>query len=91
MMYYVEQTDGNLGERESILRFVKLTEYAQAPKKSRTSSAGFSIYSAYDYEIAQFDKTLVLTDLQIAVPYGCCARLASRWDLAFYHSIQVLG
>ena len=62
-MYFVDETDGNLGEKELILRFVKLTQYANAPKKSRSDSTGFSLYSAYDYEINSFEKALVLTDL----------------------------
>ena len=90
-MYFVDEKAGNSGEKELILRFVKLTPYANEPKKSRSDSTGFTLYSAYDYEINSFEKALVLTDLQIAAPYGYCARLASRWDLAFYNSVQVLG
>ena len=88
-MYFVNEND--IDDDESIFRFVKLTENAHAPQKSRSCASGFVIYSAYEYEIQPFEKELTLTDLQISVPYGCSARLASRWDLAYYHSIQVLG
>ena len=89
-MYYVRRNDA-LIEEEQILRFVRLTENARAPTKSRPYATGFSLYSAYDYEIEPYDKTHALTDLQLGLPYGHYGRIASRWDLAFYHSIQTAG
>ena len=89
-MYFVSANE-NIIEEESMLRFVRLTEKAHAPVRARPDSSGFLLFSAYDYEIEPMEKRLVLTDLQIAVPYGCYARLVSLWKLAYQNSIQVIG
>lgn len=64
------------------LKFVKLTDNARSPSKSTPDAAGFDLYSAYDYEVPAHDKTVVRTDLQIAVPPNCYGRVAPRSGLA---------
>ena len=59
------------------------------PTKGSEGSAGFDLYSAYDGEILPGDKTLVKTDLQVALPEGCYGRIAPRSGLAHKHFIDV--
>ncbi|XP_036156594.1 deoxyuridine 5'-triphosphate nucleotidohydrolase, mitochondrial isoform X2 [Myotis myotis] len=44
---------------------------------------------AYDYTIPPMEKTLVKTDIQIALPSGCYGRVAPRSGLAAKHFIDV--
>ncbi|KAK1339035.1 hypothetical protein QTO34_019708 [Cnephaeus nilssonii] len=60
------------------LRFVRLSEHATAPTKGSARAAGYDLYSAYDYTIPPMEKTLVKTDIQIALPSGCYGRVALR-------------
>lgn len=71
------------------LRFVRLSEHATAPTKGSARAAGYDLYSAYDYTIPPMEKTLVKTDIQIALPSGCYGRVAPRSGLAAKHFIDV--
>ncbi|KAM8780678.1 deoxyuridine 5'-triphosphate nucleotidohydrolase, mitochondrial isoform 2-T2 [Rhynchonycteris naso] len=71
------------------LRFVRLSEHATAPTKGSARAAGYDLYSAYDYTVPPMEKTLVKTDIQIAVPAGCYGRVAPRSGLAAKHFIDV--
>jgi dUTP pyrophosphatase len=79
------------GSTEEVLRFVKLTPNAYAPSKGSPEAAGFDLCSAYDYEIQPSGKVLALTDIQIAVPWGCYGRVAPRSGLAHKNFIDVGG
>ncbi|XP_023270389.1 deoxyuridine 5'-triphosphate nucleotidohydrolase, mitochondrial [Seriola lalandi dorsalis] len=76
-------------EERPVLRFAKLSEHATTPTRGSTKAAGYDLYSAYDYTIAPMDKTIVKTDIQIAVPHGCYGRVAPRSGLAAKHFIDV--
>ncbi|XP_016018746.2 deoxyuridine 5'-triphosphate nucleotidohydrolase, mitochondrial isoform X2 [Rousettus aegyptiacus] len=71
------------------LRFVRLSEHATAPTKGSARAAGYDLYSAYDYTVPPMEKTLVKTDIQIALPSGCYGRVAPRSGLAAKHFIDV--
>ncbi|CAH6787952.1 deoxyuridine 5'-triphosphate nucleotidohydrolase, mitochondrial [Phodopus roborovskii] len=71
------------------LRFVRLSEHATAPTRGSARAAGYDLYSAYDYTIPPMEKTIVKTDIQIAVPSGCYGRVAPRSGLAVKHFIDV--
>ncbi|XP_066132581.1 deoxyuridine 5'-triphosphate nucleotidohydrolase, mitochondrial isoform X2 [Saccopteryx bilineata] len=71
------------------LRFVRLSEHATAPTKGSARAAGYDLYSAYDYTVPPMEKTLVKTDIQIALPAGCYGRVAPRSGLAAKHFIDV--
>lgn len=43
---------------------------------------GSDLYSAYDCTIPPREKAVVKTDIHIAVPSGCCGRVAPRSGLA---------
>ncbi|KAJ8340418.1 hypothetical protein SKAU_G00350510 [Synaphobranchus kaupii] len=76
-------------EAKAVLKFAKLTENATVPTKGSAKSAGYDLYSAYDYNVAPMDKVLVKTDIQIAVPVGCYGRVAPRSGLAAKYFIDV--
>jgi len=71
------------------LRFAKLSEHATVPSRGSELSAGFDLYSAYDYVVPAHGKVCALTDIQIAVPEGCYGRVAPRSGLAVKKFIDV--
>ena len=72
-----------------VLRFAKLTENAYMPTRGSVQSAGLDLYSAYEHTIAPKAKQLCKTDIQIACPDGCYARVAPRSGLTHKHFIDV--
>ncbi|XP_076849793.1 deoxyuridine 5'-triphosphate nucleotidohydrolase, mitochondrial isoform X2 [Brachyhypopomus gauderio] len=72
-----------------VLKFAKLSEHATTPTRGSSKSAGYDLYSAYDYTVGPMDKAVVLTDIQIAVPAGCYGRVAPRSGLAANNFIDV--
>ncbi|XP_078529087.1 uncharacterized protein LOC144806642 [Lissotriton helveticus] len=71
------------------INFAKLSKHATSPTRGSTKAAGYDLYSAYDYEIPAREKALIKTDIQIAIPLGCCGRIAPRSGLAAKHFIDV--
>lgn len=72
-----------------ILYFRKLTENAYTPVKATSQSAGYDLFSAYDYSVSPQDKQLVKTDLAIKIPDGCYGRIAPRSGLALNYHIDI--
>ncbi|XP_063328769.1 deoxyuridine 5'-triphosphate nucleotidohydrolase, mitochondrial isoform X2 [Pelmatolapia mariae] len=83
------RTETNPAEERPVLKFAKLSEHARTPTRGSAKAAGYDLYSAYDYSIPPMDKTIVKTDIQIAVPHGCYGRVAPRSGLAAKHFIDV--
>lgn len=65
-----------------VLRVKKLTELAILPARGSQLAAGLDLAAAYDAVVPAGGKALVKTDLCIAVPEGCYARVAPRSGLA---------
>ena len=59
----------------------KLSEKATTPTRGSAFAAGYDLYSAHDTIVPARGKTLVHTDLAIAVPVGTC-KDASRGNLS---------
>ncbi|XP_068169644.1 deoxyuridine 5'-triphosphate nucleotidohydrolase, mitochondrial isoform X2 [Antennarius striatus] len=76
-------------EKRPVLKFAKLSEHATTPTRGSAKAAGYDLYSAYEYSIGPMDKTVVKTDIQIAVPHGCYGRVAPRSGLAAKNFIDV--
>ena len=74
-----------------ILRFAKLTDKAFAPTKGSVFAAGYDLYAAYDAVVPPKGKTVVKTDIQVAVPSGCYGRVAPRSGLTVKNFIDVGG
>lgn len=73
----------------TVLKFVKLSENATTPTRGSALSAGYDLYSADNSIIKPRNKAVVMTDIRIAVPEGCYARIAPRSGLAVKHFIDV--
>lgn len=71
------------------LRIVRLTDKAYIPTKETPLSAGYDLYSAYDYIIPSKGKNVIKTDLQISVPFGTYGRIAPRSSLTMFCHINV--
>jgi len=71
------------------LQIVKLSNNAYLPTKETPMSAGYDLYSAYDYIIPANGKNIIKTDLQICVPFGTYGRIAPCSSLAWFNHIDV--
>ncbi|KAG6610830.1 Deoxyuridine 5'-triphosphate nucleotidohydrolase [Phytophthora cinnamomi] len=65
-----------------VLRVKKLSPEAILPTRGSSLAAGLDLSAAYDAVIPAGGKGLVKTDLVVAVPAGCYARVAPRSGLA---------
>lgn len=72
-----------------VLLVKRLSKDAILPTRGSPLSAGFDLYAAHDAVIPAQGKTLVKTDLSIAVPEGCYGRVAPRSGLALKHHLDV--
>ncbi|KAF5747104.1 deoxyuridine 5'-triphosphate nucleotidohydrolase [Tripterygium wilfordii] len=72
-----------------LIRVKKLSEKAVLPSRASSLSAGYDLSSAIDAKVPARGKSLIQTDLSIAVPEGTYARIAPRSGLAWKHSIDV--
>nr|KAF6324411.1 hypothetical protein mMyoMyo1_004194 [Myotis myotis] len=66
---------------------VRLWEYATS--RTKGSVHGYDLSSAYDYTMPHMEKTLLKTDIQVALPSGCYGRGAPCSSLAAKHFIDV--
>lgn len=70
--------------------FVKrLSEFATIPVRASSGAAGYDLSAAYDSIVMAHGKTLIATDLSIAVPANTYGRIALRSGLAHKHFIDV--
>lgn len=76
---------------QPILRFIKVTQNATTPTRGSSGSAGLDLYSAYEYTVPSMGRKLCMTDIQVACPDGCYARIAPRSGLAYKNFIDVGG
>jgi deoxyuridine 5'-triphosphate nucleotidohydrolase len=72
-----------------MLRVQKLTEHATIPTRGSPLSAGLDLASAYDCVVPAGDKLLIKTDLAVACPTNCYARVAPRSGLTHKKFIDV--
>ena len=76
-------------ERRVNLKCCKLSEHGHIPTHGSKKAAGMDLYSAYDYVVPPQERTLIKTDIQIAMPDGCYGRIAPRSGLAKNHFIDI--
>jgi deoxyuridine 5'-triphosphate nucleotidohydrolase len=72
-----------------MLRIHKMTEHATIPTRGSPLSAGLDLSSAYDEVVPAGGKKLIKTDLSIACPTNCYARIAPRSGLTHKKFIDV--
>lgn len=61
-----------------LLRVKKLSEHAVLPVRGSALAAGLDLAAAYDAVVPAGGKALVKTDLSVALPDGCYARVGKR-------------
>lgn len=83
--------DEYVPNKSQTLNFKKITPNATAPVQGTPMSAGFDLFSAYDYVIQPNGTVCVKTDIMVELPIGCYGRIAPRSSLALYHSIDIGG
>ena len=78
-------------KHKEVLVFQKITKHGFQPTKGSDESAGYDLYSAYDYVIPSRGKQLIKTDIKLCIPRNCYGRVAPRSGLAWKHSLDVGG
>ena len=73
----------------SILRFKKMSVVARTPVKATPQAAGFDLFAAEDSVIEPGSRACIHTDIQLALPPECYARIAPRSGLALKNGIHV--
>ena len=69
---------------------VKLMSDAEVlPKKNTIDSAGYDLSSTVDAVVSANDKTIVPTDIAVAIPEGTYGRISPRSGLAAKHHLAV--
>ncbi|ORE05319.1 dUTP diphosphatase [Rhizopus microsporus var. microsporus] len=66
----------------------RLSEYAKLPTRGSAHAAGYDLYCAHDTVIPAQGKSIVATDISIAIPEGHYGRVAPRSGLASKHHLD---
>jgi dUTP pyrophosphatase len=76
---------------KDLLYYKKLSKYAIIPTQASPESAGYDLYSAYDYTILGNDNQVISTDLILLPPVGTYCRIAGRSGLASNYNLTIGG
>jgi len=69
----------------------KLSDKAVIPTQGTSEAAGYDLYAAEDNVVYSMSRTLVKTNISIAIPEGYYGRIAPRSGLAFKNGIDILA
>jgi deoxyuridine 5'-triphosphate nucleotidohydrolase len=75
--------------RREVLLVKKLSASAVLPSRGSALAAGFDLSSAHECIIPAHGKAIVKTDLAIAIPSGCYARVAPRSGLSWKNHLDI--
>lgn len=64
----------------------RLSDAAILPRKGTPGSAGYDLYASMECRVPAKGKTLVKTDIAMAIPYGYYGRVAPRSSMAMKHT-----
>tara|TARA_Y100000593_G_scaffold26231_4_gene52203 strand:+ start:3171 stop:3656 length:486 start_codon:yes stop_codon:yes gene_type:complete len=73
------------------VKFKKVREGAQTPKKHNYSDAGYDLFSCERHVIEPMQRGLIPVGISIEIPFGYYARIAPRSGLAVKKGIDVLA
>ena len=73
------------------VKFKKVRDGAQKPKKHNFSDAGYDLYSCERHVIDPMQRALIPVGISLEVPVGYYARIAPRSGLAVKKGIDVLA
>lgn len=68
-----------------------LSEWAKTPTRGTEESAGYDLYAAQNGEIDPLKRSLIKTNISIAIPKGYYGRIAPRSGLAYKNGIDVMA
>ena len=80
-----------MANQDPPIRMAKLSDRATTPTRGTPNSAGYDLYSALDTIVPPGERTLIPTDLQMALPPGHYGQIAPRSGLALKHGIDIGG
>ena len=69
----------------------KLSDKATIPTQGSSEAAGYDLYAAEDNVVYSMSRTLIKTNISMAIPEGYYGRIAPRSGLAFKYGIDVLA
>ena len=69
----------------------KLSDKAVIPTQGSSEAAGYDLYAADDNVVYSMSRTLIKTNISMAIPEGYYGRIAPRSGLAFKYGIDVLA
>lgn len=72
-----------------VLRVLKLTRFAQLPKRSSSGAAGYDLYAAHPIVIPARSFEVVPLDICLGIPAGHYGRMASRSSLTVKYRLEV--
>ncbi len=70
---------------------LKITEQAFIPHKITRYSAGYDLFTYYDFNIKPFQRIIIHLGIKITLPHGYYGRIAPKSGLAINKGIDVLG
>jgi dUTP pyrophosphatase len=73
------------------LKYVRLTDSAIAPSKTRDSDAGFDLFATENYFLKAHERKLFSTDLALEIPNGYEGHIRDRSGKALKLGLHVLG
>lgn len=78
-----------MGVKNMALKVKLLSKNGFVPTRGSQYAAGYDLYSAYDCSVPARGKSMVKTDIAIAVPENHYGRVAPRSGLTWKNSIDV--
>jgi dUTP pyrophosphatase len=72
-----------------MIKYCKLSPKATTPSLATPLSAGYDLYSAYEYIVPAKGKELIKTDIAVQIPSDYYGRVAPRSGLAWSNFIDV--
>jgi dUTP pyrophosphatase len=73
------------------LKFVRLSDLAILPSKSRDSDAGYDLYATENYVLKPLERKLFKTNIALAIPFGYEGQIRDRSGKALKEGLHVLG
>lgn len=89
---YAAMASGRCDDQDRYaLKIALLSDFATIPSLASQFSAGYDLYSAYEYDVLPLSRQLCLTDIAVIVPTFTYGRIAPKSGLALNHGIDVFA
>lgn len=73
------------------VKFKRYSDNAIKPMRGTVGSVGYDLYSSMNKILVPFKPELIRTYIQLAIPAGCCVKIARRSGLALSGIFTHLG